>query len=173
MGGRRISGALNAEGTASAASALGLPKPRMEVHRATTAVRNNGMLPTPDKTPKKAPTEVDPAIRSVARNIFRTETVDELMPSSKRSGRKKYKGFTLDSFEAEDEGQSISIFTDSHDRVPEVDNSMDNPFYGQGSLVEPEPIKHASKRRKISIPGEEDQTIEEAEQRDDGFVYVL
>jgi hypothetical protein len=175
MAGRRVSGALNFESTSSAAAALGLPQPKMQVHRATAAVRNNGMLPTPDKTPKKAPTEVAPAITSIARNLFpvRLETADEVMPSPKKKGRKKYSGFTIDSFEVEDEETPIQIFTDSHDRVPEVDFSTENPFYGAGSVAQPEPTKRSSKRRKITVPGEEDQTVEEAEQREDGLVYVL
>ena len=95
------------------------------------------------------------------------------MPSPKKKGRKKYKGFTLDSFEAEEDGL-IPIFTDSHDRVPEVDMSANNPFYGESTIAIGEPIKRSSKRRKVVIPHEEEeQTISDGTQREDGLVYVL
>jgi hypothetical protein len=176
MGGRRVSGALDHQSTAEAASALGLHPPRnaskMEAQR--SALRN-GMLPTPAKTPQKHTKTNPAAISSVARNLFpiRGETVDEVMPSPKKKGRKRYTGFTLDSFEAEEDGP-IPIYTDSHDRVPEVDISADNPFYGESSTAVREPTKSSSKRRKIVIPGEEEeQTMSDAEQREDGLVYVL
>jgi hypothetical protein len=142
--------------------------------RSKALSRGNGMLPTPDKTPNTRPSAPAPAISSIARNLFpvRAETVDEVMPSPKKKARKRYTGFTLDSFEAE-EGAAIQIYTDSHDRVPEADLSADNPFYGGSNIAVPEPSKRGSKRRKIAIPGEGEQTIEEAEKREDGMVYVL
>lgn len=180
MGGRRVSGALNDDNTASAASALGIPTPysqsKMDSQRSTAVSRNNGMLPTPAKTPKKQVSEISAGITSIARNLFpvRPETVEEVMPTPKRKNRKKYTGFTLDSFEAEDdEAVDIQIYTDSHDRVPEVDLGADNPFYGEASNAQPKPTKRMSKRRKISVPGETDQTIEEVEKREDGLIYVL
>jgi hypothetical protein len=177
VGGRRVSGALDYDGTASAAAALGLPAPKnegkMEVHRSTAAVRKNGMLPTPAKTPQKRPDEHAPAITAIARNLFpiRSGSDEEVMPSPKKRN-KKYTGLTLDSFEAEEDAP-IHIYTDSHDRVPEVDLSPDNPFYGQGTTAVPEPTKRASKRRKITVPGEGVQSIEELEKREDGLVYTL
>lgn len=176
LGGRRISGALNFESTASAASALGIQGPRSEtkIEVQQASIRNNGMLPTPAKTPKKRPTENSSAIASVARNLFpiRGETVEEVMPSPKKRGRKKYTGFTLDSFEAEEEGP-IAIYTDSHDRIPELDMSGNNPFYGESSQALPDPIKRSSKRRKVSVTGEAGEIVEGAEHRNDGLVYVL
>lgn len=142
----------------------------MERKSATSTVRNSALLPTPNKTPKKRPSEIAPGIASIARPLFRSETVEEVMPSPKKKG-KRYKGFSLDSFEAED-GQPIQIYTDSNDRVPEVDMSSDNPFYGSSGAV-PEPTKRASKRRKVTVPGEGEQNIERVERRADGLVYVL
>jgi hypothetical protein len=176
VGGRRVSGALNSESTASAAAALGLPQAKPERHRSMAAVRGLGMLPTPDKTPKKAPSEVAPQIKSVARSLFtsKSEVSEPLMPS--RASKKK-SGYSLDSFEshirAEQEDAPIAIFTDSQDRVPEVDNSASNPFYGEGAGGEAQPLKRSSKRRKITIPGEGEVSLEEAEQREDGLIYVL
>lgn len=176
MGGRRVSGALTKDSTISAASALGLPPPKndkMVSQQSTAAVRKNGMLPTPAKTPKKRPEEISPAISSVARNLFAIRPdSDEAMPSPKK-GRKKYTGFTLDSFEAEEETTPIQIYTDSHDRVPEVDDSAENPFYGQSTPVQSEPTKRSSKRRKVTVAGEGEQEVEDLEDREDGLVYVL
>ena len=145
-----------------------------ELHVLFAHLRNNGMLPTPAKTPNERPTQVAPAVRSIARNLFpvRSGSDEEIMPSLKKKGR-KYKGFTLDSFEAEEDSTPIQIFTDSHDRVPEVDLSPENPFYGESSRSIPEPTKRSSKRRKVTVPGEGEHTVDELEQREDGLVYVL
>jgi hypothetical protein len=149
----------------------------MEPDRPTAAVRHNGMLPTPAKTPTQKPAVVAPGIRSIARNLFpiRGETAEDAMPSPKKKGRKQHSGYTLGSFGVDEEEDSqIAIYTDSHDRIPEVDLSADNPFYGQSSATaQPEPTKRSSKRRKITIPGDGEQTIDEAERREDGLIYVL
>ncbi|KAH7380893.1 hypothetical protein BKA64DRAFT_223859 [Cadophora sp. MPI-SDFR-AT-0126] len=180
-GGRRVSGALTVDSMSSAAASLGLPTPttarttsRKTNAESSTALRNTGMLPTPAKTPNERPTQVAPAVRSIARNLFpvRSGSDEEIMPSLKKKGR-KYKGFTLDSFEAEEDSTPIQIFTDSHDRVPEVDLSPENPFYGDSNRSIPEPTKRPSKRRKVTVPGEGEQTVEELEQREDGLVYVF
>ncbi|KAG0649781.1 hypothetical protein D0Z07_3513 [Hyphodiscus hymeniophilus] len=175
MGGRRVSGALSSQSAASAAVALGLPTPepqRKIDHNPATAARNNSLLPTPNKTPKKR-SETNTGVNAIARNLFpiRAEPADEVMPTPKK-GRKKYKGFTMNSFEAEDNGQPIHIYTDSHDRVPEADTSTSNPFYGSSSTA-PEPTKRASKRRKINVPGEGELPADEVEHRKDGLVYVF
>lgn len=175
VGGRRVSGALSFDTAVSAASALGIPAPKepkipKSEPRKATAVRNNGMLPTPNKTPKKAPTETAPAIQAIARNLFPVRSDDQVMPSPKKNKARRTYG--LDSFEvAVDE--PIQIFTDSMDRVPEVDRSTDNPFFGDKAHAQPEPAKRAGKRRKITVPGEGERTVEELEQRDDGLVYVF
>jgi hypothetical protein len=170
---RRVSGALNEENTASAAAALGLTPKKRSIQTATT-MRNNGMLPTPVKTPKKSPNTTSPAITSIARNLFpvRHESVEDAMPTPKRA-RKKYTGYTLDSFRAVDAEASIQIYTDSHDRVPEEDLSADNPFYGETSAARSDPIKRSRRRGKVTIPGEGEITLEEAEKREDGMVCVL
>ncbi|KAH8598847.1 hypothetical protein B0O99DRAFT_614321 [Bisporella sp. PMI_857] len=174
---RRVSGALNYDSAASAAAVLGLPTPtkKAETNRRSELLRNNGMLPTPDKTPKKRPSEAAPAVKAVARTLFssRSETIDEVMPSPKKKARKKYTGFTLDSFGAGDGDESIPIYTDSNDRIPEVDTTDENPFYGEATIPPSEPAKRTSKRRKIHIPGEGEQDLDEAEKRDDGLVYVF
>jgi hypothetical protein len=168
---RRSSGLLTVEGTAHAAAALGLDK--MERGSASTSIsRKTGMLPTPAKTPQKAPTEKNAAnIRAFARNLFPAE--EEIMPSQKKRRAKKYTGISMESFTAEEVEDPIQIFTDSQERVPTVDDSEANPFYGRTTAPETEPTKRRSKRNKVAIPGEGAQTVDEALQREDGMVYVL
>ncbi|TVY28223.1 hypothetical protein LHYA1_G003332 [Lachnellula hyalina] len=183
ISGRRVSGALNYESTVSAAAALGLPTPtprKAEKMRPVDVLRANGMLPTPAKTPQKRPEEgqTPPEVTAIARNLFsvRPDTLDEVMPSPKRKGKKRYTGFTLDSFEAENDQTPIAIYTDSNERIPEADMSMDNPFYGEGAeheYAEHEPSKRSMKRRKIMVPGEGEQDLEDVEQRKDGVICVF
>lgn len=129
------------------------------------------MLPTPSKTPSKPPTKAaTQGLQSLARNLFQTPEED-ILPSNKKRVAKKYSGMTLDSFTAEAaDDDSIEIFTDSKDRVPQRDDSTENPFYGDAAA---EPTKRRSKRRNVSVPGEKAQTVEEASERQDGMVYVL
>jgi hypothetical protein len=136
------------------------------------------MLPTPAKTPKKRPNGTTPAIKSVARSLFssvRTAADDEVMPSPRKNrSQKKYHGFNLDSFEGEEEAAPIPIYTDSAERIPEVDRSEENPFLVDTIAAQPEPSKLRShKRKKISVEGEEDQYIEDLERREDGMIVVF
>jgi hypothetical protein len=174
---RRVSGALTEESAASAAAALGLSPEQDDgpkaSHHPSTAYRNGSMLPTPVKTPQKSPKKSSPAINTIARKLFvRPASAEDAMPSPKKA-RKSYSGFSLDSFTAEDETASIEIYTDSSERIPEVDLSLDNPFYGPGSIVSSDPVKKAPHRGKVTIPGEGEVPVEDAEARQDGIVYVL
>ena len=111
-----------------------------------------------------------PAVKAIARNLFamRPGRDEDITPSPKRNNKR------LTSLMVDDDGDDeIEIYTDSQDRYPEKDTSAENPFYGPGTINSPEPTNRSSKRRKISVPGEEDQTIEQLEQRKDGLVYVL
>ncbi|KAL0934283.1 uncharacterized protein CTRU02_211082 [Colletotrichum truncatum] len=167
---RRASGFLTVESASQAASSLGIDK--MERPPTTTVSRRSGMLPTPAKTPKKAPTEKQTAhIRAVARNLFHSD--DEALASPKRKrASKKYSGNSLESFTAEETEEPIEIFTDSQDRIPEADTSLENPFYGDSATIEREPPRRRSKR-KVAIPGEASQAVDEAIQREDGMIYVF
>jgi hypothetical protein len=132
------------------------------------------VLPTPDKTPKKRPTKAAPGISAIARTLFpvRPESIDEVMPSP-RKRNKKHNGYSLDSFSSADgDLAQIEIFTDSHERIPELDTSAENPFYRENT-PKPTVTKCISKIRKVTVPGEGELTVEEAEQREDGLVYVL
>ncbi|KAL3427997.1 hypothetical protein PVAG01_01506 [Phlyctema vagabunda] len=150
-------------------------KKETEMQRSIMASHSDGMLPTPAKTPKKAPVEVSAGIASIARNLFpvRTETVEEAMPTPKRQARKKNLGFVLEtSTAAEEDDAPIQIFTDSKERVPEIDCN-NNPFYNEGNTIQPEPAKRITRSTKIAVPGEDDQDIDELRQRDDGMITVF
>lgn len=119
----------------------------------------NGMLPTPARTPHSLNSQVPAAgMSSVARRLF-TNPIDDAMPSAKRG--KKYTGFSMNSFGEEEDETSISIFTDSHDRVPERDVNADNPFWGPSDDAI-EPMERMSEREKA-----------QKERRRDGIEYML
>ncbi|KAI0477502.1 hypothetical protein GGR56DRAFT_411905 [Xylariaceae sp. FL0804] len=170
---RRASDALTAEDTANAADSLGINlRSHKKPQGAVASSHSIGMLPTPAKTPRKqSDAETEAATRAIARNLFSTDTGLE---SASKKKPKKYTGLTLESFTAEDMEDPIEIFTDSRDRIPEVDMTADNPFYGGHSAAPTEePPKRRSKRRQVVIPGEGKQAIEEAVKREDGIVYVF
>lgn len=178
---RRVSGMLTAESKAQAAAALGINNSLDASSAGKTA-----MLPTPAKTPRKPSDKNDADIRAVARSLFASdvdhaayeaaeaEAVEAMFPDAKKRKPKKYTGLSLDSFTAVDVDEPIQIYTDSHERVPEMDTSADNPFLGnhvQEPAVSDPPRRGRSK--KVTIPGEGRQTVEEAIGREDGLVYVL
>ncbi|KAI0100248.1 hypothetical protein GGR51DRAFT_356871 [Nemania sp. FL0031] len=167
---RRASGTLTAKSAASAADALGIdPKSQQKSQNTVATSLSAGMLPTPAKTPRKQPNaKTEAASRAIARNLFAADEETMFTPKKKA---KKYTGLGLDSFRAEDAEDDIQIFTDTRDQFPEVDDSIENPFYGD--RVVPEPSKRRSKRKPIVVPGEGRQSIDEAVKRSDGVLVVF
>jgi hypothetical protein len=159
---------LTAESAAIAACSLGLDDKKSA--RQTTISNATGMLPTPAKTPQKAPQEKKANIEAIARNLFTAE--DDMAGAKKKRGSKKYSGISMESFVAEEVEEPIEIYTDSHERIPEKDDSADNPFYGDAAPGA-DTAPRRSKRRLVHVPGEARQTVEQALKRDDGIVYVL
>lgn len=166
---RRASGTLTAEGTAAAAAALGLTAHSNTETRNSLSARS-GMLPTPAKTParKSASAQNEMNIQAIARNLFAPD--GEIMPSSK----KRAKNYVLDSFSVDDANDSIEIYTDSNERIPELDTSAENPFWGNHPAA-PEPAKRRSKRKQptVMVPGEGECNVDEVVGREDGMVFVL
>ena len=92
---------------------------------------------------------------------------------------KKYNEFSLDSFTEEADGgedSNIAIYTDSRDRLPELDKSEDNPFYvkkSDNATSGGQSSGSLSKRRKGVGQTKKDAKVEETLKREDGMIYVL
>lgn len=167
---RRAPSTLVGQGTAAnVAESIGTASSQQSSSATLVASSRSGTtLPTPAKTPLKTPDETSKAkVLSMARSLFSSD--DDAMPITKKRKAKKYTGITLESFTAENDEAPIEIFTDTRDRIPEIGNPADNPFYGESS----EPSKKRGKGKLVSIPGEGQQSMEEALKRTDGAVYVL
>ena len=139
---------------------------------------SDGMLPTPIKTPKK---KVVPTASRAARALFQDNPdVVDFEPTPRRSRKgKRFNGFSLESFSAEDDqsrGQ-IQIYTDSRDRVPQIDSSQSNPFVEhdlKGEAPTSRKVARTSKRRKVSGERKKpDPQVAAAIEDDEGMVYVL
>jgi len=163
----RTSASLTTESTTSAAAALGFVGQPEHLHPGRASISAVGMLITPAKTPQKPPSQkTRDNIQAVARSLFNES---EVMPTPKKSRTQNY---VLDSFSADDNiEEPIAIYTDSHERIPEVDRSAANPFYGDRPA--PAVGLRRSKRQMVSIPGEGMISIDEAVRRDDGRLKVL
>ena len=118
-------------------------------------------------------------VASTARILFpnRLDNMDEAMPKSTNHGRRgrKHVGLALGSFGEDDDRSSdgkVEIYTDSKDRLPEVDESDDNPFYVKPG-AERTTTARSSKRRKVQGTPDHNEDIQEVLKRDDGMVYVL
>jgi hypothetical protein len=161
---------LTSESSAKAASTLGMDNSHLQLG-STTVSQGSGMLPTPAKTPKKAPIEANPAIKAIARNLFGSD--EDAMPSPSQKRAKKYSGISMESFRAEEVEDSIEIFTDTQERIPQKDESVENPFYGENFSHLKDSPRRRSLRRQVVIPGEGQQTVEEAIKREDGMIFAL
>ncbi|KAI4166248.1 MAG: hypothetical protein LQ342_000134 [Letrouitia transgressa] len=132
-------------------------------------------LPTPAKTPRKKAAETSSAISSTARVLFPSNDEDTL-PTPQKKGRRsrRHAGFFLDnSFEGPEHEEHIKIFTDSKEKVPELDTTEDNPFYSNplNEGVSKAWETKSKKNRKTDVTSS--QFIEEAFNHEEGMVYVL
>lgn len=136
------------------------------------------MLPTPAKTPRKRALHQDSNLNSAARVLFQNKQseFEDIMPSSQKSRKsRKHAASTLESFADDlEKGQEVPIYTDSKERLPEVDESEENPFIvndRRGSQPEVETRQSHARRTKTKHGmGKE---IDEAIERGEGMVYVL
>lgn len=99
------------------------------------------------------------------------------MPVSRKRRTKKHIGFSLDGTTEDDDKSvegNIEIFTDSKDKVPELDESEGNPFYVKPGreAISTAPTR-VSKRRKVTRGLNGQEEMEQAMKREDGLVYVL
>ena len=177
-GSRRISGPrfsahTYSPPTSDPPSPLDMPRKRSKVK---TSERNSlasqatnpapNMLPTPVKTPRKKNTKEN--VKPTARVLFppRPDTIEEAMPTSRKKRRAKGRmEFGLDDFgDDESSDGGIEIFTDSKDKVPELDKSADNPFYES-------PGSRPVRDRKKNV--EKNQKVQQVLEDNEGMVYVL
>ena len=145
-------------------------------HKATTT-----MLPTPVKTPRKK-TVQSAAVKNAARVLFpmRPDSVEDAMPTPQKKRIKRPAGFSLYSSMEDEEDQQIQdqiqIYTDSKDKVPELDTTEDNPFYEPQKQQGPPPGSRKGRndrKRKVAPSAEDRQDIKDAFNREEGMVYVL
>lgn len=168
---RSVSGSLTAESIRNAAAALGQSQKMDSLTASNVALA----LPTPAKTPARKHTEQsEKEVHAIARNLFgkqkETQTEQPLSPKKTRAKRSN-NGISLDTFDIHDEGASIEIFTDSENRLPEVDSSTENPFYGEtGIAASAAPVRRSSRHKKSAV---EKEMVEEKLKRDDGLLYVF
>ena len=134
------------------------------------------MLPTPVKTPKKKSTN---RLEGASAALFQDPvTIEEMANATPAKDRKtkRYNGFSLESFRADDETTNLQIFTDNRDKVPEVDDSPSNPFMDEertSDHAKARNVAGTAKRRKVSKAHRKDAQVEDAIDKDDGMVYVL
>jgi hypothetical protein len=157
----------------SSSTAAKLSEAQLSSTTSRTMASAMGLLPTPAKTPQKSPSPKSKAkVQAIARNLFHPADSPEVMLSPRKRSKQ-----LLDSFGVNEDNDPFPIFTDSQDRIPEVDTSEENPFYvapgAHGRATEPEAPRRRSKRQTVRVPGEGKVLIEEAVQRDDGMLIVL
>ena len=139
-----------------------------------SSITGASMLPTPAKTPRKKHTQ---AVIGLGRVLFpvRPDTAEEAMPTPRKNKRnRRHVGFSLDS-EAESEG-GIQIFTDSQDKVPELDLSEANPFIDHPMRRDPPEGSSKTKvsnKRKPQAESVSKEVIKDAFDHERGMVYVL
>ena len=129
-------------------------------------------LPTPAKTPRKQPMQQKAAVASAARVLFptRPDTTEEVMPKTGKSRKGRQVGLSsMMGGEANDDAESINIFTDSRDRFPSLDPDADNPFIDNAT---PSTKDQRVKRRRMSGV-QTNEEVKQAFDHEEGIVYVL
>lgn len=117
------------------------------------------MLPTPSKTPRKQPGASMPTARILN---FKPSSLDNVMPTPRKQRKSRLTLYDEDAPEPE----KITVFTDTRDRIPDVDHSEDNPFLG--------PRKRETRSKSSKKPSHATQEdMDEAVRNEEGLIYVL
>lgn len=127
------------------------------------------MLPTPNKTPRK---RAAAPVGSTARILeFKAHDIDDIMPTP----RKRRQPLTLDKFDAQEaqRGNEINIYTDSQDRIPDMDGASDNPFVGPRKTGKSSRSTRGRKVRRTEDEDDEEAEMERMARNDEGVIYVL
>ncbi|PSR97407.1 hypothetical protein BD289DRAFT_480087 [Coniella lustricola] len=167
---RSVSGSLTAESIRNAATVLGHPTISSDSHLARSVAA--ATLPTPAKTPASKHTkQSEKDVTAIARTLF-SKQQHKPQPSPKKSTTKRENRISQESFAILNDEAPIEIFTDSENRLPKVDNSAENPFYGDsGIAASAVPVRRSARNKKSVIL--EKQIVEANLQRDDGVLYVF
>jgi hypothetical protein len=129
------------------------------------------MLPTPSKTPRKRVVQAEESLSTTARILFpsRPATIDEVVPTPRKSRKTFKNAYTLESFaDLGESSDKIEIFTDSKERIPTKDDDEENPFVvkkgkGKAKAIPQKPRKTTSKTKEM----------DQAAERDEGIIYIL
>lgn len=138
-----------------------------------TRIDNTTMLPTPAKTPRKEVEVPAATLRSTARVLFPPRAcngnAEEFMPNARQRRSRGFLSLSLDGTDGS--GGQIQIYTDSHERIPDVDPNEDNPFYVSKEKTEGQ----AQQSSQVAQGGDRkmNKELEKAIKRKDGMVYVL
>ncbi|KAI9884442.1 MAG: hypothetical protein M1823_003767 [Watsoniomyces obsoletus] len=129
-----------------------------------------GMLPTPAKTPRKKELP-GKAFDTTARILFppRSGDGEDVMPSPRKKKGRERLGLVLDEAADVEDDEPIPIYTDSKDRVPELDTSADNPFWDQpkNGVEAAGNVKDKGRTKVLN------KEMEKALKRTDGAVYIF
>ncbi|KAK4493887.1 hypothetical protein PRZ48_015072 [Zasmidium cellare] len=147
----------------------------------------SSLFPTPAKTPTMTPARKHQRVSSMqdtARVLhFQPEDPNDAMPTRRESRKHdatragKAQGFSLDVEDYDktaqtSNGNGFEIYTESHARVPEKDESESNPFYRPRSNTIPQTRNKPKRRSKKSADViAEEQRMDDAAARNEGIVY--
>ncbi|KAK4974061.1 hypothetical protein LTR66_000051 [Elasticomyces elasticus] len=137
------------------------------------------MFPTPSKTPRKSHVAAASNVTSTARILnFKPATLEEVMPTPRKQRKHRQLGLApngLDDISEEGSPSRIEIFTDTKDRVPNLDEAEDNPFVGPKKNRE-QSNQQRRQRKHVKVNKEREQSereMEEAVRNDEGVLYVF
>ena len=137
------------------------------------------LLPTPASLPRKK--EVPQReVQAAARVLFpsQPDRINDAMPTPRKNRKsKKSVGFSLYSSMEEDEDDAstnVQVYTDSRDKIPELNIQEDNPFLDNDRRgTRTQGHGRGGRRRKPVREVQTNPHIEKAFNHDKGMVYVL
>jgi hypothetical protein len=143
--------------------------------RYLSVMESSAMFPTPAKTPRKRALKSEESLGSTARVLFANRPTDfeDAMPSPRKSRKSRKAAFSLDGYadNADESNEKIVIYTDSKERIPELDDTEDNPFITRKDKPANGHAAAGPSRRRTRDSRTE--KMEEAVARDEGMIYVL
>ncbi|WPG99360.1 Hypothetical protein R9X50_00217400 [Acrodontium crateriforme] len=125
------------------------------------------MLPTPSKTPSKK--RHVPTPQSTARILsFQPNHINDAMPSARKIKKHNHSiGFDLYDEDREAKTSKIKVFTDTNARIPEMDDTEENPFLGP----KVRPQRRSSRKSKAEL--ESDAKLKEAVKNGEGVLFAF